>query len=89
MDSLYEPVPEHQEPKDITTTDSRASTPVSMHVSCGPPDRSTSLVSKISLQSMQCIFQKPITLCADTYVFSWLNCQFKLFRANDLIPVQS
>ena len=47
MDSLYEPVPEHQEPKDTTTVDSRASTPVSTHVNCGPPDRSMSLVSKI------------------------------------------
>ncbi|XP_030332043.1 SAM domain-containing protein SAMSN-1 isoform X1 [Strigops habroptila] len=27
MDSLYEPVPEHQEPQHMTTTDSRASTP--------------------------------------------------------------
>ncbi|XP_030907196.2 SAM domain-containing protein SAMSN-1 [Melopsittacus undulatus] len=43
MDSLYEPVPEHPEPKDTTTTDGQANTPVSMHVSCGPPDRSTSL----------------------------------------------
>ncbi|XP_052650069.1 SAM domain-containing protein SAMSN-1 isoform X2 [Harpia harpyja] len=43
MDSLYEPVPEHQEPKDTITIDSQASTPVSMHVSCGPPDRSMSL----------------------------------------------
>lgn len=76
MDSLYEPVPEHQEPKDTTTADSRASTPVSMPVRCGPSDRSTSLVSKISLQSMQCIFQKPIALCVGTCVFSWLNCQF-------------
>jgi len=47
MDSLYEPVPEHQEPKDTTTIDSRASSPVSMHANCGPPDRSTPLVSKI------------------------------------------
>lgn len=47
MDSLYEPVPERQEPKDTTPTDSWASTPVSMHVNCGPPDRSMSLVSKI------------------------------------------
>uniref|UniRef100_A0A8C4URD3 SAM domain-containing protein SAMSN-1 n=1 Tax=Falco tinnunculus TaxID=100819 RepID=A0A8C4URD3_FALTI len=43
MDSLYEPVPEHQEPKDTTPIDSRASTPVSVHVNCGPPDRSMSL----------------------------------------------
>ncbi|XP_069726605.1 SAM domain-containing protein SAMSN-1 isoform X2 [Phaenicophaeus curvirostris] len=44
MDSLYEPVPEHQEPKDTTTISSRASSPVGMHVNCGPPDRSMSLV---------------------------------------------
>ncbi|XP_071659324.1 putative uncharacterized protein ENSP00000383407 isoform X5 [Patagioenas fasciata] len=43
MDSLYEPVPEHQEPEDTTTIDSRASTPVSTHVNCGPPDRAMSL----------------------------------------------
>ncbi|XP_037233756.1 SAM domain-containing protein SAMSN-1-like isoform X3 [Falco rusticolus] len=43
MDSLYEPVPEHQEPKDTTPIDIRASTPVSVHVNCGPPDRSMSL----------------------------------------------
>uniref|UniRef100_A0A8C0EJ41 SAM domain-containing protein SAMSN-1 n=1 Tax=Bubo bubo TaxID=30461 RepID=A0A8C0EJ41_BUBBB len=43
MDSLYEPVPEHQEPKDTTTIDSWASTPENMHVNCGPPDRSMSL----------------------------------------------
>lgn len=55
MDSLYEPVPERQEPKDATTVDSRASSPVSMHVNCGPPDRSMSLVSEIELPSMQCI----------------------------------
>lgn len=56
MDSLYEPVPEHQEAKDTATPpESQATTPVSTHVSCGPPDRSMSLVSNISLQSMQCI----------------------------------
>lgn len=47
MDSLYEPVPQHQEPKDTTTVESRAGTPVSMDVNCGPLDRSMSLVSKI------------------------------------------
>ncbi|XP_053917613.1 putative uncharacterized protein ENSP00000383407 [Cuculus canorus] len=43
MDSLYEPVPERQEPKDTTTANSRASSPVGMHVNCGLPDRSMSL----------------------------------------------
>ncbi|XP_027537341.1 SAM domain-containing protein SAMSN-1-like isoform X2 [Neopelma chrysocephalum] len=43
MDSLYEPVPEHQEPKDTTTTDSQVSTPASPPLNCGPPDRSKSL----------------------------------------------
>ncbi|XP_038041850.2 SAM domain-containing protein SAMSN-1 isoform X1 [Anas platyrhynchos] len=43
MDSLYEPVPEQQEPKDTTSIGSWASTPVSMHVNCGLPDRSMSL----------------------------------------------
>ncbi|XP_066064605.1 SAM domain-containing protein SAMSN-1 isoform X4 [Chamaea fasciata] len=43
MDSLYEPVPEHQEAKDTTTPEGQATTPVSTHVSCGPPDRSMSL----------------------------------------------
>lgn len=47
MDSLYEPVPEQQEPKDTTSIGSWASTPVSMHVNCGLPDRSMSLVSKV------------------------------------------
>ncbi|XP_059676408.1 SAM domain-containing protein SAMSN-1 [Gavia stellata] len=44
MDSLYEPVPEHQESTDTIAIDSRSSTPVSMHVNCEPPDRSMSLV---------------------------------------------
>ncbi|XP_010222668.1 PREDICTED: putative uncharacterized protein ENSP00000383407 [Tinamus guttatus] len=43
MDSLYEPVPEHQEPKDAITTSSRASSPVNTCVSSGTPDRSMSL----------------------------------------------
>jgi len=29
---------------------------------------------------MQCILQKPIALYIDKRVFSWLNCQFELFR---------
>ncbi|XP_072194392.1 putative uncharacterized protein ENSP00000383407 [Excalfactoria chinensis] len=43
MDSLYEPVPERQEPKDTTSTSSQPSTPVSTRVNCGLPDRSMSL----------------------------------------------
>ncbi|XP_030314741.1 putative uncharacterized protein ENSP00000383407 [Calypte anna] len=43
MDSLYEPVPEHQESQDTAAIESRANTPLSMHVNCGPPDRSVSL----------------------------------------------
>lgn len=47
MDSLYEPVPEHQEAKDTATLESQASTPVSTPGNSGPPDRSMSLVSNI------------------------------------------
>lgn len=90
MDSLYEPVPEHQEAKDTATPpESQATTPVSTHVSCGPPDRSMSLVSNISLQSMQCIHsfihamnvlcKKTIALYIGMCVFCWLICQFELF----------
>ncbi|XP_046796164.1 SAM domain-containing protein SAMSN-1 isoform X3 [Gallus gallus] len=43
MDSLYEPVPERQEPKDTTSTSSQPSTPVSTRANCGLPDRSMSL----------------------------------------------
>lgn len=47
MDSLYEPVPERQEPKDTTSTFSQPSTPVSTRANCGLPDRSMSLVSEL------------------------------------------
>ncbi|XP_048822558.1 SAM domain-containing protein SAMSN-1 isoform X2 [Lagopus muta] len=43
MDSLYEPVPERQEPNDTTSTSSQPSTPVSTRANCGLPDRSMSL----------------------------------------------
>ncbi|KAM3676859.1 SAM domain-containing protein SAMSN-1 isoform 1-T2 [Ammospiza maritima maritima] len=43
MDSLYEPVPEHQETKDAAALESQASTPVSTQGNSGPPDRSMSL----------------------------------------------
>lgn len=49
MDSLYEPVPQHQEPKEATTIDSQASSPASTQANCGPSDRSMSLVSKMKL----------------------------------------
>ncbi|CAM5079582.1 unnamed protein product [Eretmochelys imbricata] len=43
MDSLYEPVQEHQDPNETISISSRASTPLSPYVKCGPPDRSLSL----------------------------------------------
>ncbi|KYO22675.1 SAM domain-containing protein SAMSN-1 isoform A [Alligator mississippiensis] len=43
MDSLYEPVQEHQESKDTMSIDSRSSTPLTTYVKWGPPDRSMSL----------------------------------------------
>ncbi|XP_034625561.1 putative uncharacterized protein ENSP00000383407 [Trachemys scripta elegans] len=43
MDSLYEPVQEHQDPNETISISSRASTPLSTYVKCGPPDRSLSL----------------------------------------------
>lgn len=49
MDSLYEPVQEHQESKDTMSIDSRSSTPLTTYVKWGPPDRSMSLVSENKL----------------------------------------
>ncbi|XP_014375091.2 uncharacterized protein LOC102378130 isoform X2 [Alligator sinensis] len=43
MDSLYEPVQEHQESKDTMSIDSRSTTPLTTYVKWGPPDRSMSL----------------------------------------------
>ncbi|CAM4418455.1 unnamed protein product [Lepidochelys olivacea] len=43
MDSLYEPVQEHQDSDETISISSRASTPLSPYVKCGPPDRSLSL----------------------------------------------
>ncbi|CAM4420465.1 SAM domain-containing protein SAMSN-1 isoform X3 [Caretta caretta] len=43
MDSLYEPVQEHKDPNETISISSRASTPLSPYVKCGPPDRSLSL----------------------------------------------
>lgn len=62
MDSLYEPVKENKDPQETICMTSRANTPVSASVKCGPPERSQSLVSdtksKLSLCYIQCVFFK-------------------------------